>query len=321
MRSIILTVICVFFVSGLSNEVAAETSNRVVSIVNDDVITQYELNKRIEEMTGRKSDEIRSMNESKFLETRRQVLDLMIDEKLTQEKIKELEIEVTPSQIDATIEDIKKGNNMTQEDLIKGLQEQGITYEKYREKIKTQLERTRLINYEVKSKILIREEELVEYYNKHQDRYRFEPEVHIAAIFLTPDSIGPEDGYENLEELGQALIKRLKDGEDFELLAKKYSRGPGADEGGDLGKFKISDLAAEMKDVLEEINENEISGPIKKGNGIFILKLIEKKKGGLRPFEEVKDEIQEILYNEEVNKRYATWIKDLRDKTYIKIIF
>ena len=146
----------VFIASMTAFSASAETSNRVVAIVNSDVITLYELNKRIEEITGKTLDEITAEDEKASLETRRQVLELLIDEKIAQEKIRELGLKVSQSQIDAAIEDIKKSSNLTQEDLTAELKKQGISYEKYREMIKINLERSSLINYEVNSKIIIR---------------------------------------------------------------------------------------------------------------------------------------------------------------------
>ena len=160
----LFVVAALFSFSGLS---IAETSNRVVAQVNNEVITLYELNKKIEEMTGQKSEDIKARDEDMYFKTRRDILELMINEKIAQEKVEELGIQVTQSQVDTAIENIKKTNLWTQEDLLEQLKAQGISYEKYRETIKYQLERVKLINYEVKSKILIREEQLIQYYQDH----------------------------------------------------------------------------------------------------------------------------------------------------------
>ena len=231
---------CLFVFLSAGNIGFAETSNRVVAIVNDEVITLYELNNKIEEMTGQTGEDIRAQDEKKYLATRREVLDLLINERIAQEKIQELGINVTQDQIDAAIEDIKKANNITQEALIDGLKEQGITFERYRETIKNQLERIRLINYEVKSKILIREEQLKQYYIANQDRFSQDSEVHIAGIFLKMENPDDKKESDEIHKKGQEILERLKQGEDFGAIAKTYSQGPGAQEGGNLGTFKTS---------------------------------------------------------------------------------
>ena len=310
--SIILHLLVITSLFSFPGRSIAETSNRVVAQVNNEVITLYELNNKIEEMTGQKSEDIKAQDEDMYLKTRRDILELMINEKIAQEKVEELGIQVTQSQVDTAIENIKKTNLWTQEDLLEQLKAQGISYEKYRETIKYQLERVQLINYEVKSKILIREEQLIQYYQDHLASYKIEPEVRIAGIFL---------GGESAKERGKDLLKRIMNGEDFGKLAKEFSQGPGAEEGGDLGRFKMRQIDPDMRKVLEGLGEGEVSGLIKRDNGICIIKLIEKKEGRVRPFEEVRDGIYENLYNEEVNKRYASWIKDLREKTFTRIIF
>jgi peptidyl-prolyl cis-trans isomerase SurA len=168
------------------NPVSAEVEicNRVVAVVNDDVITLYELNEKIKEMTGIEPEDLRSRDEIKFLEARRKVLELLIDGKIAQEKIKELEIEVTPAQVDAAIERIKQDNRWTQEDLLARLRKQGTTYENYHDTIKEELERIRLINFEVKSKIVIREEEVRQYYERHMEQFSSEGEVHLAGRII-----------------------------------------------------------------------------------------------------------------------------------------
>ena len=174
----------IIFVIGLFYNVHAETDNRVVAYVNDDIITLYELNKKMEEMTGLTSDDMKARNEEMYIETRREILDYLINERITQNKIKELGIEVTEDEIDQAIEDIKRSNHLTQEDLIAGLKKEGISYGKYRKNIKSQLERARLINYEVQSRIIIREEQILDYYQKHLNDYKREENIHIASIFL-----------------------------------------------------------------------------------------------------------------------------------------
>ena len=146
-----------------THHLSAQTFNSIVAIVNEDVITLHELNKKMREMTGLTPDDLRSQSKKIYLETRRRILELLINEKITQAKIQELGIRVTPLQIDATIEKIKTNYQLTHEDLIDQLRKEGLTYEKYREKIKKDLERFRLIDAEVKSKIIIREEQLKQY--------------------------------------------------------------------------------------------------------------------------------------------------------------
>ena len=301
--------------------VLAEICNRVVAQVNNDVITLYELDNKIKELTGYDSGELKMKDEKKYIETRRKVLDLLVDEKIAFEKIREMGIEVTPGEIDEAIERIKESNQLTQEGLIARLKKEEVSFESYREEIKKQLERNRLINYEVKSKIVIREEEIKDYYSNNKDKFSIIAEVHLATIFLKQEDPSNQEETVALLRKAEEIVFRLKKGEDFGKMAREFSQGPGAEEGGDLGLFKTAQLDPELLKVLKGMSTGDVTRPIIRQAGIQIVKLLEKQDSGVKPFEEVRDAIFEILYKEEIDKRYSSWIKGLREKAYTKIIF
>jgi peptidyl-prolyl cis-trans isomerase SurA len=299
----------------------AETSNRVVAIVNDEVITLYELNGRMKDLTGLDPAEMRLRDEKQYLEARRNILNRLIEDRLTLEKIRQLGVKVTPKQVDSAVERIKKNNGLTQEDLIAGLKKSGMTYDSYRDKIKVQIERMELINFAVKSKIIIREEDITEYYNKHRDEFIVKGKVHLAIIVLKQKGMSKQGGSGSLSSQAEDILARLKGGEDFGELARKFSKGPGAEDGGDVGFFKTSQIDPKLREIIKQMSPGDISEPIVRPSGIQIVKLIDNQEERLKPIEEVRDAIYQIFYQKEVNKRYSAWIKELKDKAYTKIIF
>ena len=298
-----------------------ETLNRVVAIVNDDIITLHELNKKIKELTGLAPIELRGQNEERYYETRSKVLELLMDEKITQGKIQEMGIKVTQKEVDDAIEKMKRDNKWTQEDLMSRLKNEGLSLEKYRENMKTELERIQLINYEVRSRIIIREEMMTRYYEDHKKRFHEDMKVQLSSIFLLSEN--PEDEKESFElkKTGEGILGKLKGGVNFQSLARKYSQGPGAEEGGYLGVFKINELDPQLKKILEVIPEGGISDLIIRPNGIQIIMVVRKEGGKVKSYEDVKDAIYGILYQEEIDKRYMAWIKELRKRSFTKIIF
>ncbi len=316
---ILISCVIVFFDSTVP--VSAETCNRIVAFVNNDVITLHELEKSIEELTGQSSDYLKAQDEQQFLVIRREILEQMINEKIAQEKILDLGIQMTEAEIDSTVENIKQANQLTQEDLINYLKAEGLSYERFRKKIKEDLERGRLVDYEVNSKTIVREDQITDYYNSHIDDYKTDAQVHIAGISLIQNN--PEDA-EELNELtrkAESILARIREGEDFDTLAEEFSQGPGAEDGGNLGVLKVSEIDPALWKILKKLPQGGVSEPIIRGNSIHIVKLIKKDDAGARPLEEVRDSIYEKLYSEEIEKRYASWIKDLRENSYIKIIF
>jgi len=316
-RPTLLLMACVLWIK----PVAAEICNRIVAEVNNEVITLYELNTKMKEITGSNLDELKKKDTKSYLETRRKVLDLLLDEKITHQKVVELKINVKSREVDEAIENIKRVNSLTQEDLVANLKEQGITYEEYRESIKIQLERMRLLNFEVKSKIIIREEKISQYYEENIDKFSSIPRVHLASIFLKGSDASDQDETGPLSRRAGDIHTRIESGEDFGELAKEYSQGPGAQEGGDLGFFKVSQLDPELAGIVKGMSIGDVSEPIVRPSGIQIVKLVEKEGGEIRTFEEVRDAIYNLLYREELEIRYKAWIKELRKKAYTKIIF
>ncbi len=277
---------------------AAEIVNRIVAVVNDDVVTLYELNQEILRNTGSTSDALEAQDDERYIELRRNILDMMVNQRCAQEKVKELEIEVGQEEVDRHIESVKKDNHWTHEDLLATLRANEMTYEEYREEIKKGLERDRLIGAEIMARIVIREEEVRLYYEEHQADFATEETVHLAGMLMTS---------KNLEE-AQDVLTRLKNGEGLAMLT-------------DLGTLETNQLDPELKKVVDALSVGEVSELIVRPNGIQIIKLLEKQDKGIKPIEEVGDVIRSTLYEQEINKRYTAWIEDLRKEAYTKIIF
>lgn len=300
---------------------AAEVCNRVVAVVNNDVITLYELNNRMKEMTGVPPEELMLKSDAMYRDARQKILELLIDEKIAQAKIKELRIQVSDRQVDNYVEKLKRDNQLTQEDLVAGLEKEGLSYEKYRERIKRDIERAQLIEYEVRSKIIIREETIQKYYEEQKGTFGVAEKVQLAGIFLMRKNLKSEEEMRELYRKAQEIAAKLKAGADFSQMAGTYSDGPGAKQGGDLGQFTVDHLEPGLKSVVEALPEGGISDPLVRPNGIQIIKVVKKQTGKIRSLEEMKEAIYGILYQEEVNRRYQNWIKELRESAYTRVVF
>ena len=321
MRNYFISIFGIIILLGLTSRVSAEITNRLVAFVNDEVITLHELEKKIGEMTGKTPTDIRAQDEQQYVEIRQAILEDLINEKIAKTKIEELGIEVTEGEIDSHIENIKKENRFTQEELIEQLKAQGLTYMKYRANIKDTLERNQLIDYEVVSKTIVREEQIIKYYQDNIEQFKTEEQVFLAGIFLMKNVSDNEEESAELKKKAELILSRLKNGEDFSILAKEFSQGPGANEGGELGAFKTSQIEQDLVDILAKLPEGGISDLIERENSIQIIKLIKRDGGKPRPLEEVSDLIYEKLYSEEINNRYTSWLEELRESCFTKIVF
>ncbi len=271
---------------------------KIVAVVNGEPITLTELQERaifIRSATGK---------DLPLKEVLRQV----IFEELQLQEAKKLGLEVDPDVVNSYIENFKKENGMTDEDFKKFLEERGITEEAYREEIRRKILINKLMNYEIKLKVAVPEEEVKEYYLKHKEEFRLPEGAEVWMIFIPK-----EEG----KELAENIFAKILSGESFEDLAKKYSKGPHAEEGGRFGFVKEGDLVKEIDDFV--FNTNKPLGFVERPEGYYIIK-VKRYKERYIPFEEVKEKIKRKLLKEKFDKRYKSWLNELFEKATIRIL-
>jgi peptidyl-prolyl cis-trans isomerase SurA len=299
----------------------AEITNRVIATVNSDIITLYELNRTIEQMTGLSVSNLRLKDENRFYQIRRAVLNKLINEKVTEQQIRKLGIKITERDIDEAIERVKRENKITQEKLISGLRLEGITLTEYKERVKMEVERARLVDYEVKSKIVITEEDVRNYYQNHAQQFSETHKVRLARILLKTSNQADEDELLKAKDLGEKILRSLKEGSDFFDMAKAYSQGPAGPEGGCLGWIPFDQLDPSLKKRIAMLSPGEYTEVHECRYGVQIVQLIEEQKGGVKAFEEVRDAIYSKIYKGKVEEKYADWLSKLREQSFIKVVF
>lgn len=300
----------------------AEIVDRIVAVVNDDIITLFELNQSIKPY----EDKIHALGYTEekerrmIFKVREGVLSQLIDRKIEDQQIKRSNIKISEEQIDQTIEQIKEKNFFTDEDLRLALAKDGLTMEAYRNKIKEEILQTRLINLEVKSKVVITEEDISAYYEKHLDMYGGKQKYHLRNILIRIPTFADENKKLEIRAKIDEILKELKAGQSFETMAKNYSVSSTAAEGGDLGLFELESLSPQLQKTIKKMKPGEFTPVLETDQGyqIFFLQEILKTPG--KSLEDVSPEIQRILFQENADKKYQEWIEGLRKKSVIKII-
>jgi peptidyl-prolyl cis-trans isomerase SurA len=309
----------------LSASIRAEDAvivDRIVAVVNDELISLYDLNQRFEpyarkvKALGYSADKERQM----LFKVRLDLLRQLVDAKLVDQQIAKNKLNVSEAEIDRAIERIKAARHYTDEDLRAGLAQQGLTLEDYRKEIKEQLLRSRLVNLEVKSKIVITQENIEEYYQRHPEKYAGEKKYHLWNIFMSADSAANDSNQETALQKMESILAKLKQGEAFESLAEgNYVSSLGA-RGGDLGQYLLKELSEQLRDVVAKMQAGEFSSILSTGNGYQIIYLDNILKTEPKSLAEVSNEIHETLYRELVDSRYNVWLEDLRKRSHLKII-
>jgi len=300
----------------------AELADRIVAIVSDDVITLSELNEALEPYVQqmRQAHYPPEVRREMLFKLRQDILNKMIDEKLTYQETERLHVSVDDREVDQQIEQIKSEHFLTEEELGNSLAAEGYTLEEYRKQIKEQMLRIRLINIEVKSKIAVTEKDIRDYYKEHKEGYQGIQKYHLRTILIrVPPSAGADQRKAALEKI-ESIVRDLKSGTAFDELAKQYSQDGTAAAGGDLGLFALDELSAEFRETVRRMAEGEISPVLQTPNGYQILMLQEIKKIPGKTLKEARIEVQERLYRELVEEKYKAWLKALRDRSYVKII-
>jgi peptidyl-prolyl cis-trans isomerase SurA len=305
----------------LTTASAAELISGIAAIVNDDIITIYEVNR--EYAIALKEEEKRTgqpLSQEALNTLKKDIINALIDRKLIKQKIKELNIVVSEEEVRQSIEDVKKQNKLSQEALASALLAQGLTFDQYRAQIKEQLERLRLMSQEVKSKIQVGEKEVRDYYDANLSQYTEEPTYRARHIFLKIDKQATNEEIKKVMLKAANVMAEAGSGADFTELAKKYSDDPGAaKDGGDLGTFKKGDMLPEIETAVLAMKPGEISELVTSAAGFHIIKLEEKIAGKVKPFESVKGLIDDQLYRQKSEERFKQWAEDLRKSASIEI--
>lgn len=308
------------FIAAIATSASAEIISGIAATVNDEIITYLELNREYAMVL--KEEEKRgtvSTPEAK-IKLKKDVLDSMVDRKLVNQKIKELNIVISEEEIRQSIEDIKRQNKMSQEALVSALIGQGMNFDQYKVQMKEQLERLRLMSQEVKSKIQVSEREIKEYYEANRATYSEDPTYRARHIFLKVDKKASNEEIKKVMAKAADVTLEARSESDFAALAKKYSDDPGAkNDGGDLGTFKKGEMLPEIESVVISMKPGEISELVTTTAGFHIIKLEEKNEGKLKPFESVKASIDDLLYKKKSEERFKQWAEELRKGAAVDI--
>lgn len=283
---------------------ASESSviiDRIVAVVNGDIITISEVQK------------LNAVYSSQNI--RRDALNDLIERRLILQEAKRLGIKTTDDELKDAIEDIKKKNNIDDAGFMSLLGKEGVTLEEYKANLKDQLTTGRIIETEVRSKIVVTDKDISDYYREHLKDFTLPEESRVRHIFLRIDKNNPTA----VRGVVMDIMKKLKEGADFADLAKVYSSDEAsAKAGGDIGFLKKGQLSPELESVVFSLKSGEVSEPVFTENGIHIIK-VEETKGNRQPsLSEVSDKIKEILLQKRYNKRYNEWIRGLRKKAFIE---
>lgn len=302
---------------------AAEVVDRIVAVVNDEVITLVELNRVFDPYARNIEKNYKGDNKEEVLKQNKAVfLQRLIDQTLIEQEAKKAGAGVAAvkdEEVMAVITDMLSKNNVRMDDYLKKLADEGSTLEMVKKDIKGQMMRMRLLRREVQSKILVTDEEIGEYYDKHRQEYEGKEAVRLKQILLTAPATADRKTRETARERARQLRERIMKGEPFEMIAAQHSQAPTGAQGGDIGFVERGVIVPEVEKVAFSLAIGQISDVIETEVGFIIIAVVDKRGAGLKPIADVRSEIKAKIEDEKVAKKYDEWIEGIRKKSFIDV--
>ena len=293
--------------------------DRVVAIVNQEIITLSEIEKSMGPFQEEIKTEDRLEKRERIQGVFRKILEKLIEEKLIDQEVKKAGIKATSKEVEGAVEEIRKRNAVAQEDLERALANEGLTVEGFKKQIEKKLQQTKLLQRAVKVEPKVGEKELRDFYQKNIDRYRTRESFRPSHIlFIIPKEATPEVVLE-IRRKCQKVLERIKKGEDFGEMALLYSEDASRKDRGDLGFFRKGELLPAFEKEALRLQVGEVSGIVRTDFGFHLIKLLDRRGGDPSPFEELKERVQADYYEAEMEKAFKQFISTLKEKAVIEI--
>lgn len=285
---------------------AADILDRIVAVVNTEVIALSELEEEVAEV---KLQARKRFNGAELDQRLRQIdymgLNRMIERKLQLQIAKRRGIKVGDEEVkDAVVRLRRVGETPNENDP----REMAL--------IRDQLTSMRLVNQQIRSGLIVADEEVLRFYQQHRDRFMLPPEVRISQILI---ALTPGTEMLAVREKAQQVFALLKKGERFEELAARYSDGPEGRRGGNLGYIRPGDMLPQIQQAIERLDKGAMTEPLASPVGMHIIRVDDRKPPQFRPYEEVKEDLRNVVLQLKSEEAYLEWIKDQKDKSYIEI--
>lgn len=298
--------------------ISAETLDRIVAVVNDEAITQSELDSLLVPIYEQyRSVYVGKEFASKMTEARTNLLNQLIEDRLVSQEAKRLGVIVTEEEINAQVEEIKK-KFASESEFENFLTEQNMTLVKLRKKFKEQVAIRKLHQYEIRQKIVVSPLEVEEYYKEHIDDFSEKEKLKVSTIMIKKREID-EDGVDVAKQQIEKIVDELNGGASFAELAKQYSEGMNSEEGGQLGFIKKGEMISTFDSVLFDLFVGERSPILETEIGYHIFLVEAKQEKKVLSLSEVKEEINNIIFRKESKERYGKWMGELKQNAYISI--
>jgi peptidyl-prolyl cis-trans isomerase SurA len=324
---------------------SAQVVEEIVARVNNQIITLSEFQRSKTQLSEEVKQQDPNDADKAFNDREKDVLRDLIDQQLLLEKGKDLGI-TGDTDLIKRLDQMRKDMKLdSMEDLEKAATAQGISYEDFKQNMRNQIITQKVIGEEVGSRLSITTDEQQKFYDEHKSEMEQPETVRLSEILITPEmptekpAQKPADGASSdpapandptNEEAKQAalnaaetkandLLKQIRGGASFDDIAKKYSSGPSAAQGGDLGVFKRGALAKELEDKAFSMKTGDVTDVIRVKQGYLIFKVTDHQMAGIPSLKDVTNKVMDALYYEKLQPALRAYLTKLREDAYIDV--
>ncbi|HEY7352868.1 MAG TPA: peptidylprolyl isomerase [Terriglobales bacterium] len=290
----------------------------IIARVNNQIITRSDYEREQQQLKEEAQQQDPARADKVVADGQKDVLRGLIDRELLLEKGKELDISAETDLIKRLDEMRKQMKLDTMEDLEKAAESQGVSFEDFKQNLRTQIITQQVIQREVGSRINISKDEEQKFYEAHKADLSRPEAVKLSEILISTEQDGnDEQKLAAAKTKADDVLKQIKAGASFEDLAKKESQGPSAAQGGDLGLFERGKLAKQLEDLTFNMKKGDVSDVIRTKQGFVILKVTEHQSAGIPSFNEIEPRLQEAVYMQKLQPALREYLKKLREEAYI----
>lgn len=290
----------------------------IIARINNQIITRADLRRESEQVLDQLKQQDAATADQKFVQRQKDVLRDLIDQQLLVDKGQDLGISAD-TELVKRLDDMRKQMGLTDMDALeKAAQQQGISFEDFKQNMKNQIITQRVISQEVGQHVNITHEEEQKFYDAHKSELERPEQVRLSEILIAVDSEKDPNGTD-AQQKANTVLEQLKSGKAFDDLAKAQSSGPTADKGGDLGYFKRGVLAKELEEQVFPLKAGEYTQPIRTKQGFVIIKVAEHQQAGIPALADIKPKVDEAVYMDKLEPALRAYLTKLREEAYIDV--
>lgn len=305
----------------IASPASARVVEKIAAVVGDEIV----LTSEVEDHAAPFMQEIaaipnQAQRATRAAALRREILDRLVDERLILQQATDLKLSVSSEDVDRSIEQIRKeNNNLSEAQLAEELKRAGQSMASYRQEIKKQILRYRVINIAVGSKVAVSDNDVQSYYERHM-KGGDNTQVRASHIFVSIPEDADAVTLKAKQRFAHDLLARIKAGEDFAKLAKEFSQDPATrEEGGDLGFFGRGMLPKPIEEMVFSMQVGDVRGPVRADRGFHVIKLVDKRTKPVKPLSEVREELRNQLRQKEMERQTKNYLAELRKRTLVDV--